>query len=72
MAFLRAYGEAANTLHEEGIHPLTRVDCFDWTDVCAKYDVKSYPTIRVYRKGRDPWEYKAALDAQSVIDTVKL
>ena len=72
MAFLRSYSEMAKQLSGEGLQPYARVDCFDWTDVCKKYNISSYPTLRVYRKGKQPVEYKGLLDGVAVTSAAKM
>ena len=72
MAFLRSYSDASKILAEENLQPLAAVDCFDWTDVCSQNNITAYPTIRIYRKNQDYREYKGMLDANSIINTVKL
>ncbi len=72
MAFMRSYVEASYILEQESLRPLAAVDCYDWTDVCGKNNITSYPIIRIYRKGRDTLDYKGMLDASAIISTVKL
>jgi hypothetical protein len=70
MAFLRSYSEAA--MSEAETTSLTRVNCFDWTDVCAKQKVYSFPTLRVYQFGRQPVVYRGMLDGEAVINFLKV
>ncbi|XP_067681372.1 thioredoxin domain-containing protein 16-like [Haliotis asinina] len=74
MAFLRAYGEASYSLEDKHASrsPLGRVNCYDWTDVCGQQNVSSYPTVRFFKKGQDPVDYKGALDTDAVVSVVKL
>ena len=72
MAFLRSYVDASHTLALDSLHNLAAVDCFDWTDVCAKNNVTVYPTVRIYRKDKDVSEYKGLLGAAVIVSTVKL
>ncbi|XP_021353708.1 thioredoxin domain-containing protein 16-like [Mizuhopecten yessoensis] len=72
MAFLRAYGDASRQLEYDPRNPLARVDCHDWTDVCAKENVTMFPTLRIYRNGEKLRNYKGMLDTQNVVNTVKL
>ncbi|XP_048259705.1 thioredoxin domain-containing protein 16-like [Haliotis rufescens] len=74
MAFLRAYGEASFSLEDKHASrsPLGRVNCYDWMDVCGQQNVSSYPTVRFFKKGQDPTDYKGALDTDAVVSVVKL
>ena len=46
---LRLFNEAAGQLKDQKLEML---DCYDWTDVCKKINVNSFPTIRSYKKGK--------------------
>ena len=72
MAFLRSYVEASHVLAQESREPLAAIDCYDWTDICGKHNITTYPTIRVYRQGRETVNYGGMLDAGAIISTVKL
>ena len=72
MAFMRSYSEAAELLAQDGMQPLAAVDCYDWTDVCGKQNITSYPTIRIYKKGQGYTTYRGALDTRVVTMTAKL
>lgn len=45
---LRLFDAAAARQAEVKYHSL---DCYDWTDVCRKIGVSSFPTVRVYHEG---------------------
>lgn len=42
------YEEAATTLKEKNIS-LVKVDCTEETELCQKYGVEGYPTLKVFR-----------------------
>jgi protein disulfide-isomerase A1 len=42
------YEEAATTLKEKNI-PLAKIDCTEEADLCSKYGVEGYPTLKVFR-----------------------
>ncbi|ELT95048.1 hypothetical protein CAPTEDRAFT_225624 [Capitella teleta] len=77
MAFMYSYSEAANALaklSETDMRwkmPLATMDCYDWTDICDKINVTTYPTVRIYRKGHEPIEYKGLLSTQAVASAVR-
>lgn len=52
-------------------HPLARVNCYDWTDVCQKENITTYPTLRVYRNGQRQ-DYNDVLDKDVVIRMIRL
>jgi hypothetical protein len=73
MAFLRSYAEAAMSFDNGGVgNPLTRVDCYDWTDVCGKQNITKFPTVYIYKNDKDPVEYKGLLDGERVISYLRM
>jgi protein disulfide-isomerase A1 len=44
------YAAAATTLKNESIK-LAKVDCTTEEQICGQYDVKGYPTLKVFRNG---------------------
>lgn len=69
---LRIFAKAAELLAEENLFPLAAVECYDWTDVCAKVGISVYPTVRVYRADMEPVSYDGPLSVASVVAAVKL
>ncbi|EJD44373.1 protein disulfide isomerase [Auricularia subglabra TFB-10046 SS5] len=59
------YEEAATALKERGIK-LAKVDCVAEEDLCKSYDVKSYPTLKVFQKGT-PSDYTGPREAKGII-----
>lgn len=72
MAFLYSYADASKEIESDPSRPLTRVNCHDWTDVCGKEKIISYPTVRIYRNGKMWKDYKGMLDSRAMVTTVKL
>ncbi|XP_076464641.1 thioredoxin domain-containing protein 16-like [Babylonia areolata] len=77
MVFLSPFQEAARKLaamkgEDPSAHPLARVNCFDWTDVCQKENITSYPVVHIYRKGEKREQYRHALDTDVLVRTVML
>lgn len=72
MAFMHSYVEAAEEMAKQDVKSFAEVNCFDWTDVCGKVNITSYPTIRFYRKGKEPIEYKGFLGKEPIVRAVKL
>ncbi|XP_064650106.1 thioredoxin domain-containing protein 16-like [Lineus longissimus] len=70
MAFLRSYSGAV--MAEKNRTSFTRVNCFDWTDVCTAQKVAHFPSIRLYQSGREPIIYRGMLDGEAVINFVKV
>lgn len=64
---------AANMLVEnKKPNPLSSVNCYDWTDVCKKENITSWPVIRVYRKGHQFKLHKMVASPENVLRTVSL
>ncbi|KAG2215096.1 hypothetical protein INT46_002928 [Mucor plumbeus] len=45
---------------------IAKVDCTENQDLCQKYDVRGYPTLKVFRKG-DTSDYKGARKADGIV-----
>ena len=69
---LRHFSEASYTLASQSLFPLAAVDCFDWTDVCARVNITRYPTIRIYWSGKEPADYRGMLSPQAIVETVNM
>ncbi len=72
MAFMRSYIDVSKVFAEENKEPLAAVDCYDWTDVCGKNNITSYPSIWIYRKNKEPMKYEGMLDSETLINSIKL
>ena len=72
MAFLRKYGEAADRLGAETKLSISRVNCYDWTDVCSLNNITIYPTLRVFEGGEKSWDYRGPKDTQELYSTLRL
>jgi len=45
------------------------VDCTVQQEICGKYDVKGYPTIKMFsKKGKSIQDYQQGRDARSIMD----
>nr|KAG5712816.1 hypothetical protein BaRGS_007413 [Batillaria attramentaria] len=74
--FLLHYQEAAEKLaalkgDDPSAHPLVRVNCYDWTDVCQKANITTYPQVHIYRNGQRQ-QYRRSLDKDVLVQTVWL
>jgi protein disulfide-isomerase A1 len=45
---------------------IAKVDCTENQDLCQKYGVQGYPTLKVFRKGETS-EYKGARKADGIV-----
>ncbi|CAH1790922.1 unnamed protein product, partial [Owenia fusiformis] len=70
--FTHAFSEISSTLALENVTPLATVECWDWTDICGKENITFYPTLRIYRKGKQSIDYKGLLDGHSVLAAIRL
>jgi len=59
-----AWEQAATNL--KGILPVVKVDCTVEQGVCSRYDVKGYPTLKVF-KNKKAIDYNAGRDAKSIV-----
>ncbi|KAI8982052.1 thioredoxin-like protein [Mycotypha africana] len=50
--------------------PLAKVDCTENQDVCSKYGVRGYPTLKVFRKGETS-DYKGSRKADGIVSYMK-
>lgn len=69
MVWLRAapeYEKAATKLKEKNIK-LGKVDCTANADLCQEYEVRGYPTMKVFRKGNTS-EYKGARKEEGIVN----
>ncbi|KAI0219100.1 hypothetical protein LSAT2_029283 [Lamellibrachia satsuma] len=69
---LFSYLEASRLLAAESLSPLATVECHDDMDICVSQNVTSYPTIKVYKKGKKPVEYTGPRGAKEITSFVKL
>ncbi|CAE6506462.1 unnamed protein product [Rhizoctonia solani] len=63
------YEEAATALKEQGIK-LAKVDCTENADLCQANGVGGYPTLKVFRKGKDK-EYSGPRKADGIVSYMK-
>ncbi|KAG2233191.1 thioredoxin-like protein [Thamnidium elegans] len=59
------YEVAATTLKEKNIK-IAKVDCTENQDLCQKYEVRGYPTLKIFRNGETS-EYKGARKADGIV-----
>ncbi|KAG2013608.1 disulfide isomerase [Coprinopsis cinerea AmutBmut pab1-1] len=59
------YEEAATTLKEKNIK-LAKVDCVEEADLCQSKGIQGYPTLKVYRNGKDS-EYNGPRKADGIV-----
>ncbi|KAF2641291.1 protein disulfide-isomerase [Massarina eburnea CBS 473.64] len=64
------YEEAATTLKEKNI-PLAKVDCTEEQDLCQKYGVEGYPTLKVFRGTENISPYTGQRKADAIISYMK-
>ncbi|KAG9102339.1 protein disulfide-isomerase precursor [Ceratobasidium sp. 370] len=64
------YEEAATTLKNEGSIKLAKVDCTEHADLCQANNVGGYPTLKVFRHGKDK-EYSGPRKADGIVSYMK-
>lgn len=68
------YEKAATTLKKaDPPIPLAKVDCTsdNGKDVCSKYGVSGYPTLKIFRSGEFSAEYNGPRDADGIVKYMK-
>lgn len=63
------YEEAATELKSQDI-PLAKVDCVAEADLCSKFEVTGYPTLKIFRKGSHT-PYTGGRKAEDIISFMK-
>jgi protein disulfide-isomerase A1 len=63
------YAMAATNLKEDGIK-LGKVDCTTEQPLCEKYNVRGYPTLKVFRKG-EPKDFAGGRETESIVSYMK-
>uniref|UniRef100_A0A8C2Q4P8 protein disulfide-isomerase n=1 Tax=Cyprinus carpio TaxID=7962 RepID=A0A8C2Q4P8_CYPCA len=63
------YEAAATRL--KGIVPLAKVDCTANSNVCGKYGVSGYPTLKIFRDGEDSGGYDGHRTADGIVSHLK-
>jgi len=64
------YAKAAKKLKEKGGIPLAKVDATAEADVAKRFDIKGYPTIKLFRKG-EPEEYEGGRTSDTIISWIE-
>ncbi|XP_038634765.1 thioredoxin domain-containing protein 16 [Scyliorhinus canicula] len=72
MTFLRSYVEVSHSVADMKDLALTRVNCGDWPDVCAKENATHYPAVKIYIQGENPILYSGMLGTQSLLKFIML
>ncbi|XP_005989802.1 protein disulfide-isomerase A3 [Latimeria chalumnae] len=63
------YEAAATRL--KGIVPLAKVDCTANSNICSKYGVSGYPTLKLFRDGEESGPYEGARSADGIVSYLK-
>lgn len=60
------YEEAATKLKEDDI-PLAKVDCDAEKDLCSRFNVGGFPTLKIFRKGEFSKDYDGPREASGIV-----
>ncbi|KAK6188932.1 hypothetical protein SNE40_005006 [Patella caerulea] len=65
--------EKAATALKSGEYPvaLAKVDCTAETEICGKYSVSGYPTLKIFRGGEFSEEYNGPREANGIVKLMK-
>ncbi|XP_075860140.1 thioredoxin domain-containing protein 16 isoform X2 [Microcebus murinus] len=72
MAFLQSYIDVAIKLKGTSAMLLTRVNCADWSGVCAKQNVTEFPVVKMYKEGKNPVSYTGMLGSEDLLKFIQL
>ncbi|XP_073434020.1 thioredoxin domain-containing protein 16 isoform X2 [Dendrobates tinctorius] len=57
LTFLKSFQEVAKKYKERLDVSMATVNCADWTDVCTKEQITSFPSVKIYQAGQRPLLY---------------
>ncbi|XP_003967256.1 protein disulfide-isomerase A3 [Takifugu rubripes] len=63
------YEKAATAL--KGVVPLAKVDCTSNSNICSKYQVSGYPTLKVFRDGEESGAYDGPRTSDGIVSYFK-
>jgi Thioredoxin len=70
---MSVFDDAASELANDEHISMAAINCYDWTEVCQKVNVSTYPTLLVYNGMSDqPVQYRGMLSKKAVIGAMKL
>ncbi|XP_071972210.1 thioredoxin domain-containing protein 16 [Engystomops pustulosus] len=72
LAFLQYFLEVAEKYKEVLDVSLATVNCADWTDVCTKETITSFPCVKIYQAGQEPFLYKGMMGTLELARFLKL
>ncbi|NXK44252.1 TXD16 protein, partial [Chauna torquata] len=72
LAVLQSYTEVADHLKGAQGVLLSRVNCWDWPGVCTTENVTQFPTIKIYKKGKQPVTYNGMLGTEELTSFIML
>ncbi|KAG9481440.1 hypothetical protein GDO78_010589 [Eleutherodactylus coqui] len=61
LTFLQSFIEVAKKYKDILDVALATVNCADWTDVCTKEEITSFPSVKIYHSGQKPFLYKGMM-----------
>ncbi|XP_077126132.1 thioredoxin domain-containing protein 16 isoform X2 [Ranitomeya variabilis] len=61
LTFLKSFQEVAKKYKEKLDVSMATVNCADWTDVCTKEEITSFPSVKIYQAGQRPLLYRGLM-----------
>ncbi|XP_074069447.1 thioredoxin domain-containing protein 16 isoform X2 [Macrotis lagotis] len=71
LAFLQSYVDVAIKLKGVSNILFTRINCGDWSNVCAKQNVTEYPIIKIFKAGEKPVIYADMLETEYLLKFIR-
>lgn len=66
------YSEAADLLKEKGISgTLAAIDCGTASELCRKFNIEGYPTIKYFKNGKFVSDYNKERSTEAILEYLK-
>ncbi|XP_073494569.1 thioredoxin domain-containing protein 16 isoform X2 [Phyllobates terribilis] len=66
LSFLKSFQDVAKKYKERLDVSMSTVNCADWTDVCTKEQITSFPSVKIYQAGLQPFLYEGMMGTEEL------